>query len=137
MSQFLLSLYSFGYLLTQSDIALTAIRHSIAHEISRILYRFRSLGLLDVIGPAGHNSLQSLLQQMIDLLGAMERVVQTPLPFVFAVHLKQCVSLFLFVLPFTLVEQMGWRMVPLVTVVAFTLMGIEGIATEIEQPFGT
>ena len=27
-------------------------------------------------------------------------------------------------------------MVPLVTVVAFTLMGIEGIADEIEMPFG-
>ncbi|KAG8882550.1 hypothetical protein FRB98_003591 [Tulasnella sp. 332] len=29
-----------------------------------------------------------------------------------------------------------WRMVPLVTLVAFTLMGIEGIADAIESPFG-
>lgn len=28
-------------------------------------------------------------------------------------------------------------MIPIVTVVAFTLMGIEGIADEIEMPFGT
>ncbi len=28
-------------------------------------------------------------------------------------------------------------MIPLVTVVAFTFMGIEGIADEIEMPFGT
>jgi len=28
-------------------------------------------------------------------------------------------------------------MIPVVTIVAFTLMGIEGIADEIEQPFGT
>lgn len=28
-------------------------------------------------------------------------------------------------------------MIPVVTVVAFTLMGIEGIADEIEMPFGT
>jgi ion channel-forming bestrophin family protein len=28
-------------------------------------------------------------------------------------------------------------MIPIVTLVAFTLMGIEGIADEIEQPFGT
>ena len=27
-------------------------------------------------------------------------------------------------------------MIPIVTVVAFTLMGIEGIANEIEMPFG-
>ena len=32
---------------------------------------------------------------------------------------------------------MGWAIVPIVTVVAFTFMGIEGIAEEIEMPFGT
>ena len=31
---------------------------------------------------------------------------------------------------------MGWATVPITTVVAFTFMGIEGIADEIEMPFG-
>ena len=31
---------------------------------------------------------------------------------------------------------MGWAIIPIVTVVAFTFMGIEGIANEIEMPFG-
>lgn len=31
---------------------------------------------------------------------------------------------------------LSYRMIPIVTVVAFTLMGIEGIADEIEMPFG-
>ncbi|KAG8897060.1 hypothetical protein FRB99_008478 [Tulasnella sp. 403] len=35
-----------------------------------------------------------------------------------------------------MLKGISWRMVPLVTVVAFTLMGIEGIANEIEMPFG-
>lgn len=43
--------------------------------------------------------------------------VQTPLPYIFCVHLKQCVSLYLFALPFTLVDVMGWRMVPLVSLI--------------------
>ena len=54
-----------------------------------------------------------------------------------SIHLKQCVTLYLFSLPFTLVKELDWRMIPIVTVVAFTLMGIEGIANEIEMPFGT
>jgi putative membrane protein len=53
-----------------------------------------------------------------------------------SIHLKQCVTLYLFALPFTLVNELGWSTVPIVTVVAFTLMGIEGIADEIEMPFG-
>jgi ion channel-forming bestrophin family protein len=31
---------------------------------------------------------------------------------------------------------MGWSTIPITTVVAFTFMGIEGIADEIEMPFG-
>lgn len=52
------------------------------------------------------------------------------------IHLKQCVTLYLFALPLTLMNDMGWATIPIVTVVAFTLMGIEGIADQIEMPFG-
>jgi predicted membrane chloride channel (bestrophin family) len=46
------------------------------------------------------------------------------------------VTLYLFALPMTLVNDMGWAAVPVTTAVAFTFMGIEGIADEIEMPFG-
>jgi putative membrane protein len=46
------------------------------------------------------------------------------------------VTLYLFALPLTLLNELGWAMVPIVTVVAFTFMGIEGIADDIEMPFG-
>jgi len=36
----------------------------------------------------------------------------------------------------TLVHDLGWATVPVATAVAFTFMGIEGIADEIEMPFG-
>jgi hypothetical protein len=52
------------------------------------------------------------------------------------IHLKQCVTLYLFSLPFTLVNELGWATVPIITVVSFTFMGIEGIAEKIEMPFG-
>jgi predicted membrane chloride channel (bestrophin family) len=52
------------------------------------------------------------------------------------IHLKQCVTLYLFSLPFTMVHELGWATVPIVTVVSFTFMGIEGIAEQIEMPFG-
>lgn len=71
-----------------------------------------------------------------DQLTAMERIANTPIPGFYGIHLKQCVTLYLCALPFTLVEDLGWKMIPIVTVVAITLMGIEGIADEIEMPFG-
>jgi hypothetical protein len=35
-----------------------------------------------------------------------------------------------------MVNQLGWATVPVVTLVSFTFMGIEGIAEQIEMPFG-
>lgn len=109
----------------------------IAHEISRSIFKFRRMGCLETGGPAGLNSLQAAVSSMIDQLGSMERIVQTPLPYVFCVHLKQVVSLYLFILPFTLVDAMGWKMVFIMFCISMTFMGVEGIAAMIEQPFGT
>ena len=36
----------------------------------------------------------------------------------------------------TLVNDVGWTTVAITTAIAFTFMGIEGIADEIEMPFG-
>ncbi|KAF9050692.1 hypothetical protein BDZ89DRAFT_1032788 [Hymenopellis radicata] len=108
----------------------------IAHEITRTLFYFRREGLLETVGPAGTNAMNALVQSMVDQLTAMERVANTPIPVSYGIHLKQCVTLYLFALPLTLVNDLGWTMIPLVTVVAFTFMGIEGIADEIEMPFG-
>ncbi|WVQ85081.1 hypothetical protein IAT38_007245 [Cryptococcus sp. DSM 104549] len=109
----------------------------IAHDISRTIFRFRRMGCLEAVGPAGMNALQAAVTGMTDQLGSMERIVQTPLPYIFCVHLKQVVSLYLFILPFTLVDAMGWKMVFIMFGISMTFMGVEGIAAMIEQPFGT
>ncbi|KIK31277.1 hypothetical protein PISMIDRAFT_139495 [Pisolithus microcarpus 441] len=108
----------------------------IAHELSGAVFRFKREGLLETVGPAGTNAMSGLVQSMVDQMTSMERVANTPIPAPYGIHLKQCVTLYLFALPLTLIKELGWSMIPIVTVVAFTLMGIEGIADEIEMPFG-
>lgn len=39
-------------------------------------------------------------------------------------------------LPFALVNEMGWWAVPVVVLISFTLYGIDGIASQLEDPFG-
>lgn len=109
----------------------------IATELTRILFNFRREGFLETVGPAGTNAMIQFISGMVDQLTAMERIANTPIPISYGIHLKQCVTLYLFALPLTLVGDLGWATVPIVTVVAFTFMGIEGIADEIEMPFGT
>ncbi|KAG0705161.1 Bestrophin, RFP-TM, chloride channel-domain-containing protein [Suillus ampliporus] len=108
----------------------------IAHELSNAIFRFKRDGLLETVGPAGMNAMSGIVQSMVDQMTSMERVANTPIPAPYGIHLKQCVTLYLFALPLTLINDLGWSTIPIVTVVAFTLMGIEGIADEIEMPFG-
>ncbi|EIN08069.1 hypothetical protein PUNSTDRAFT_135584 [Punctularia strigosozonata HHB-11173 SS5] len=120
-----------------ADAASLPLPLLLAHEINRALFLFKRDGLLETVGPAGTNAMNVLVQGMVDMLTNMERVANTPIPKSYRIHLKQAVGLYLFALPFTMIQDLGWGMIPIVTVVAFTFMGIEGIADEIEMPFGS
>lgn len=50
--------------------------------------------------------------------------------------MKQVLSLYCLFLPFSIVDEWSWLSVPMVTLITFTLYGIEGIGQEIENPFG-
>jgi len=76
------------------------------------------------------------LNSLVDILGSLERISNTPIPFAYNVHLKQAVTIYVWVLPFTMVNTLGWLVVPVVMVIAFILFGVETIGAEIENPFG-
>lgn len=50
--------------------------------------------------------------------------------------MRQVLALFVCVLPFTVVDDYGWWSIPIVAIVTFTLYGIEGIGSQLEDPFG-
>lgn len=50
--------------------------------------------------------------------------------------MKQVLALFGCVLPFAMVDDMDWWAIPIVSLVIFTLYGIEGIGLQLEDPFG-
>ncbi|KAG9069440.1 hypothetical protein KI688_010342 [Linnemannia hyalina] len=81
-------------------------------------------------------SLLGSINTMTDIFTNMERIVFTPIPLAYSIHLRQVVYLYTLALPFTFIENLGWNTVPLMALVSFTLFGMEGIGREIENPFG-
>jgi putative membrane protein len=81
-------------------------------------------------------SLQSLLNNLVDCVGGCERILKTPMPLAYAIHLKQLLLLYCLSLPFQIVGGLGWWTGPIVFLISFTLFGIEEIGIEIENPFG-
>jgi ion channel-forming bestrophin family protein len=82
------------------------------------------------------NAMHSLLNAMVDSLGGCERILKTPIPVAYSIHLKQLLLLYCLSLPFQMVGSVGWWTGPVVALISFTLFGIEAIGVEIENPFG-
>ncbi|KAF9152665.1 hypothetical protein BG015_004910 [Linnemannia schmuckeri] len=76
------------------------------------------------------------INTMTDIFTNMERIVFTPIPLAYSIHLRQVVYLYTLALPFTFIEKLAWHTIPLMALVSFTLFGMEGIGREIENPFG-
>jgi putative membrane protein len=81
-------------------------------------------------------SMQELLNILVDNLGSCERILRTPMPLAYAIHLKQLLLLYCFLLPFQIVQSLDWWTGLISALVSFTLLGIEAIGLEIENPFG-
>jgi putative membrane protein len=77
-----------------------------------------------------------LLDQMVDVTGICERILRTPIPLAYSIHLKQLLMIYCLSLPFQMVDQLEWITVPIVALISFTLLGIEEIGIQIEDPFG-
>ncbi|NEP42705.1 MAG: hypothetical protein F6K35_27180 [Okeania sp. SIO2H7] len=77
-----------------------------------------------------------LLEQLVGHLSGCERILNTPIPPAYSIHLKHLLFLYCAALPFNLLADLGWLTVPAVGIITFTLLGIEAIGIEIENPFG-
>lgn len=72
-----------------------------------------------------------------DVVGGCERIISTPIPYSYRVLLHRTVYIYCALLPFGLVDSLGWLMPFIVVFVAYTFVAFEAIADEIENPFGT
>jgi putative membrane protein len=77
-----------------------------------------------------------LLDTMVDVLGSCERILKTPIPLAYSIHLKQLILLYCLSLPFPMVNDLHWWTAAVVGLISFAVFGIEEIGIEIENPFG-
>jgi len=83
------------------------------------------------------NPCYAALNAIIDNFTACERIIYTPIPVIYGIHIKHVVIVYLSTLPLQIIPTCGWASVIIVMLTAFTFFGIEGISSEIENPFGS
>lgn len=76
------------------------------------------------------------LQSFTDIMGACERIKNTPIPFSYSVFIKKFIFFYVMTLPFSFVISLGYIAIPVVAFIFYVLASLELIAEEIEDPFG-
>ena len=72
------------------------------------------------------------LNDLVSAYGCMETIHLTPLPVAYLIHMRQVLALFCCIVPFALVEEIGWWSIGMTAIISFTLYGIEGISRQLE-----
>jgi ion channel-forming bestrophin family protein len=107
---------------------------TISFLVQEELNQFREVNKIDNVT---FGTMQSHLNNIVDSHGGCERILKTPMPMAYSIHLKQLILLYCFTLPFQFVGQLGFWSILVVAIVSFAMMGIEEIGLEIENPFGS
>lgn len=82
---------------------------------------------------------QSMEKSLDDLslaFGCCERIASTPLPFTYSVILHRSCYLYCILMPFGLVDSIGWMTPLVVCFISYTFFALEALSDELEEPFG-
>ncbi|KAJ3505907.1 hypothetical protein NLJ89_g7167 [Agrocybe chaxingu] len=114
-----------------------AVSHNIPLELSLYLgsyvAKLQERKLLDV---PTNTTLMNSIAQLLDSLTGLERILTTPIPFSYAVHLWLVTILYCLALPFQIWTTMKWVTIPATILLSFIFFGFMVAGEEIENPFG-
>ena len=103
------------------------------HRMGRDLGGCVRSGRLD---PRLAAEMDATLSAMTAVAAGCERIKGTPIPFAYTLLLHRTASLYCFLLPFGLVDLIGFMTPLVVAIVAYTFFGLDAVGDEIEEPFG-
>jgi len=113
------------------------VTHNLPLEISFYLSSYvATLQSRKVVDPPTATALIASLNQLVDALTGLERILTTPIPFSYRVHLWTVTLLYNFFLPFQIWEPLGWLTIPATALLSFIFFGFLVAGEEIENPFG-
>jgi putative membrane protein len=88
------------------------------------------------IDPCLAASIDATLSSMTAAGASCERIKNTPIPFSYTLLLHRTAYIYCFLLPFGLVDSIGFMTPFVVAIVAYTFFGLDALGDEIEEPFG-
>lgn len=105
----------------------------ILHHISADIARAAGQARLDPMMAA---QIEENLTALAAIQSGCERIRGTPLPFSYTLMLHRTAYLYCLMLPFGLVDTIGFTTPLVVGLISYTFFGLDALGDEIEEPFG-
>ncbi|TBU31498.1 Bestrophin, RFP-TM, chloride channel-domain-containing protein [Dichomitus squalens] len=113
------------------------VTHNLPLEISLYLSSYiAALQDRGAVPPPTATNLLNALNQLVDALTGLERILTTPIPFSYRVHLWTVAVLYCLLLPFQIWATFKWLTIPATALASFIFFGFLVAGEEIENPFG-
>lgn len=80
--------------------------------------------------------LDNELRELTNIIGACERIKNTPIPYSYTLFIKKFIFIYIVTLPVGLIPDFKYWSIPVVMFVFYVLVSLEILAEEIEDPFG-
>lgn len=96
-----------------------------------------------LLGTAKEQQVSDILRSQLDeqcsrlsaVQGGCERIKSTPVPYSYILMLHRTVHIYCFLLPFCLVDSLGWFTPFAVCILAYTFFGLDALGDQITDPF--
>lgn len=109
----------------------------IPNRLSSMMYeRVNELYVKKVISGDQFFVADKELKEFSEVLGACERIRNTPIPYSYSMYIKKFIFIYMITLPFGFVTTAEYVTIPIVVLTSFVILSVELIAEEIEDPFG-
>ncbi len=105
------------------------LMHRMGEDVRRCLVEQR-------LDPFLAATIDDTLGAMVAVATGCERIKNTPIPFSYTLLLHRTAYLYCFLLPFGLVDTIGFMTPVVVAIVAYTFFGLDAVGDEITEPFG-
>lgn len=123
-------------ILSAEDLNAVESAPTLPEHVLEKLTELLELEITPFVSTPVSNMMHGALAGLIPSYTECERIKQNPCVLSYISHLRVLLLAYLLTLPLALVEQMGWSTIGVVVVVTYSLMSLDMLAVDIEQPFG-
>ncbi|MDE0771064.1 MAG: bestrophin family ion channel [Salibacteraceae bacterium] len=110
--------------------------HMPAYIVNCMYKRLNELRSSAIISAEQFWIIDQEMQEFLDILGACERIKNTPIPYSYNMYIKKFIFTYSVTLPFGIMSITHYWTIPITCILFYLLVSTELIAEEIEDPFG-